>query len=396
MSQPILARVALSHAPLIDRRRLITATRLTVFPLKAGEALDAGELIEALTPVWPEGGPALLLDVLSESLLHELMAAQPARHIGVEVPAAMALDPAHTAVIQALAGRGNTLLLKGRPARELPRELLDCFQHAVVPLAEDRRLRESAEAAAHPARRIGTIQSGVHTLAELDACFARGAVAVLGWPVEDALARGRAQGSPDLQVTVELMRQVEAGASPAVLEATLARDPALALRLLRHLNAPGFGLAVEVSSFRHALLLLGHQRLKRWLALLLATAVDDLNLQPLMLAALRRGLVMEAMLQDAGYEDLAGELFIAGLFSLLDRLLGQPFETLLASVPVPERVRRALVGHEGPLMPYLRLAQAVEGEALDPIREAFAELFSYGGETNVALLSALGRSHRLQ
>ena len=77
----------------------------------------------------------------------------------------------------------------------------------------------------------------------------------------------------------------------------LKRDPTLAFRLMRYLNSPAFGLSVEINSFGHALMLLGYQRLKRWLALLLASASTDVNMKPVMYAAVRRGLLMEELVR---------------------------------------------------------------------------------------------------
>ena len=98
-----------------------------------------------------------------------------------------------------------------------------------------------------------------------------------------------------MQVIVELIHRVDNEEPIDKLEATLKRDPSLAFKLLRYINSPAFGLRVEVSSFRHAIMLLGYQRLKRWLALLLATASKDVNLRPVMFAAVRRGLLMEEL-----------------------------------------------------------------------------------------------------
>ena len=98
------------------------------------------------------------------------------------------------------------------------------------------------------------------------------------------------------------------------------RDPSLAFKLLRYINSPAFGLRVEISSFRHAIMMLGYQRLKRWLALLLATASKDVNLKPVMFAAVRRGLLMEELVASSGDEEMRNEMFICGVFSLLDRM----------------------------------------------------------------------------
>src|SRR5690606_40446300 len=67
------------------------------------------------------------------------------------------------------------------------------------------------------------------------------------------------------------------------------------------------------------------QRLKRWLALLLATASKDPNMRPVMFAAVRRGLLMEEIARSGGSDEMRSELFICGVFSLLDRMFNQPF-----------------------------------------------------------------------
>ena len=100
-------------------------------------------------------------------------------------------------------------------------------------------------------------------------------------------------GAADQPRIVELMNRVDRQESIVRLEAVLKNDPTLAFRLVRYINSAAFGLRVEISSFRHAIMMLGYQKLKRWLALLLASASTDPNVKPVMFAALRRGLFME-------------------------------------------------------------------------------------------------------
>ena len=82
-----------------------------------------------------------------------------------------------------------------------------------------------------------------------------------------------------------------------------------------------FGLRAEVTSFRHGLKMLGHQRLKRWLALLLATGSPNPLARLLNPVAARRGLVLDELARRSGDDWLRSEMFIGGVFSLLDRLL---------------------------------------------------------------------------
>jgi EAL and modified HD-GYP domain-containing signal transduction protein len=396
----ILGQVALGYSPFIDRTRAVTATRLTVFPLHPEATPDVAQLLHAVGGVWPASGGRASLNVLSESLLHDLMNAAPSPNLMVEVPAFMAVDPANIIPLQNLHAAGTVLLIKGRPLREVPREVLPCFTYSIIDLADDRRINETGAAApAGITRNIAHVQAGVRTLAELEGSFSRGAAAVLGWPIDDAINEAQAkskQPQNDLQVIVELIQRVDKEEPIEKLENTLKRDPSLAFRLMRYINSPAFGLRVEISSFRHAIMMLGYQRLKRWLALLLATAGKDSNMKPVMFAAVRRGLLMEELVRSSGDEEMRNEMFICGVFSLLDRMFKQPFSELLKTIPVPERVYQALVNGSGPYQPYFAVVQAIENESLYDFRTAADELMMSVSEINRCILSALTSASQME
>ena len=399
MSGPsILAQVVLGYSPMIDRERTVTATRLTVFPVRPDAQLDAGALLAAVDQVWPEAGGRVSLNVLSETLLTDLLKAQPSANLMLEVPAFMACDPLHSSSIQSLYARGNTLLIKGRPRVDLPRDVLPCFKHSIIDIEDERRI--DAQAPQGVVREITHVQSGVRSLEQLDASFKRGAVAVLGWPIDDVV-RPQAGGTvqSDMTTIVELMRRIDNEESIERLEDTLRLDPTLAFKLLRYINSPAFGLRVEVASFRHALMLLGYTRLKRWLAVVLASASKDRDMKPVMFAALRRGLLMEELARTsvgAADEQMRNEAFICGVFSLLDRMMRQPFSDLLKAVPVPDSVRQVLVDGQGPYQPMLEVVRAVENESLYDVRESAERLLLGVGEINRAVLRALAQAVQIQ
>jgi EAL and modified HD-GYP domain-containing signal transduction protein len=195
--------------------------------------------------------------------------------------------------------------------------------------------------------------------------------------------------APDLKVIVELMNRVDREEPIERLEALLKNDPTLAFRLVRYINSAAFGLRVEISSFRHAIMMLGYQKLKRWLALLLASASTDANMKPVMFAAVRRGLFMEELVRSSGDEQMGSEMFICGVFSLLDCMMGQPFDQLLKSIPVPQDVFDALVHGTGRYRPYIDVVRAVEQESLFDIRDTAELLMLSVAEVNRALLRAL-------
>lgn len=405
---PLLGQITLGYSAVIDRQRAVAATRLTVFPERPDAAPDAAALLQLLAEVWPETGGALslrlqpvagaaakaptagislLINAAGEPLLRGLLDAPAVPRFMVEVPAFMATDPLVAASARALHDAGGTLALKGQARDGLPAELDGCFALQI----------DDAPAAAG-AGTLPRVHSGVRSPAELDAAFSAGCAAGTGWPFGDPPAKtnGKTAVAPELQVILELINRVDREEPVDRLEAVLKNDPTLAFRLLRYINSPGFGLSVEINSFGHALMMLGYQRLKRWLALLLASASKDANMKPVMFAAVRRGLIMEELVRSSGDAELRGELFICGVFSLLDRLLKQPFAELLRSVPVPQKVQQALLGEEGPFLPYLELVQAIEHESVIDIREGADRLMIGMGEVNRALLTALAAAAQLE
>lgn len=428
VAHPSLAHVALGYSPMIDRQRAVVATRVTVVPDHSDHVPDAQDLLAALLEVWPApedpgelkltlrpldpaanraaaaspGKPAgphpVSLNIAGEALLRAVMEATPPPHLMLEVPAFMAADPAHTPALKALRAAGSVLLIKGRPLTPLTPEVLACFSHSIVDTADERR----AGAAPSPGvRQVTTVQAGARSSADIEDAFKRGAVAVLGWPLDDPLPKstGRSNVPADIQVVMELINGVEREEPVQRLEAILKRDPTLAFRLLRYLNSPAFGLAAEINSFGHAIMMLGYARLKRWLALLLASSSKGANAKPLMRAAVRRGLLMEELGRSNGDAEMRGEMFICGVFSLLDRLLQQPLSELVASVPVPERVQQTLLGlpdgSDGPYAPYLALVSAVEQETAFDIRECADRLLLGPAEVNRAVLGALRGARQL-
>ena len=110
-----------------------------------------------------------------------------------------------------------------------------------------------------------------------------------------------------------------------------------------------------------------------------------------MFAAVRRGLLLEELARSVGDDEMRSEMFICGVFSLLDRIFNQPFADLLKSIPCrsggpgADREQRAL--------PALRRARAhaVEGQSLLDIRAAAERLMLGIGEINRAQLRALAR-----
>lgn len=375
----VLGQLALGYAPLVSKSLDIEATRVTAFALRPETSPDAGELLAAIAEAFPV--KAVILNVAHEGLLKGLLAVTLPGNVKIEVPAFLLSDAEVAAQAQA---RGA--LIKGRTdATGFKQLVLDLQELGAGPLPAGKSV----------------LVAGARNADEFKQSFDAGAAGVLGWTVHGefeapAAPAARNDAQADLQVIVELMSRVDQGEDVERLEQTLKRDPSLAFKLLRYMNSAAFGLSVEVSSFRHAIMLLGYARLRRWLALLLATASKDHAMRPVMFGALRRGLIMEELSKSMDDSEVRDEMFICGLFSLLDHMLKQPFEKLLQSIPVPERVRQALVDKTGPYKGYLDLVQAIENESVFDVRASLDSLMLGADEVNHAVLRALHKAAQLE
>ncbi len=185
------------------------------------------------------------------------------------------------------------------------------------------------------------------------------------------------------------MNLVQSDAESAELSTALKQDPMLTFRILRYLNSPAIGLAREISSIDQALMVLGRQRLARWISVLLFSVKDpDFSDWLLVESALSRGRIMELLGVERFPAAESDHLFLTGVFSSLDRLLRMPLAEAVKQLHLPANIRHALLDRSGPYASLLAVAEACE--AFDPTRiEAAAQAAGLEPDTvNHALLTA--------
>lgn len=160
---------------------------------------------------------------------------------------------------------------------------------------------------------------------------------------------------------LELLNKLRSDAETSELTALIKQNLALSYKLLRFINSPGMGLTHKVATLEQALMMLGGQKFYRWLTLLLFTSGESTGLDwALMENALVRARLAELCAQGALSADERDELFVAGMFSLLDVVLSMPMEDVLKQVSLPSGVGEVLLHQAGKYAPYLDLAIACE------------------------------------
>ncbi len=149
----------------------------------------------------------------------------------------------------------------------------------------------------------------------------------------------------------------------ADLQREIALDVGLSVRLLRYINSAFFGLRQPVRSIGQALALMGVEKLKRWAALTMFASVEDKPME-LTITALARARFCE--LAGENRVDASGdELFMVGLFSVIDALLDAPIQEALDGLPLALDIRNALIRHSGPAGQLLKCVIALEKADFD-------------------------------
>jgi EAL and modified HD-GYP domain-containing signal transduction protein len=127
------------------------------------------------------------------------------------------------------------------------------------------------------------------------------------------------------------------------LEDLIRVDVALTYKLLRYVNSALFGRHDEIKSIKHALVVVGTDRIRHWVALatLSILALD----KPGELATLSmvRARFCELLIKLARIE-LRDQAFLMGMFSLLDAFLDCPLDEALRSVSLGPGIAQALLG----------------------------------------------------
>ena len=173
--------------------------------------------------------------------------------------------------------------------------------------------------------------------------------------------------NPSFEGVLNLLNLVSQDADNKTIENGFKRDTTLSYKLLRYINSVGFGLSCEVQSIGHALTILGRNQLYRWLTLLMVTAGNNSTSPALMKTSITRGRLTELLGEPFFDKKDRDNLFVVGVFSLLDVMLKLPMEEVLEKLQLPESIVEALIRREGVFGPFLRLTEACEDADSDQI-----------------------------
>ena len=153
------------------------------------------------------------------------------------------------------------------------------------------------------------------------------------------------------------------------LEELIKSDVSLSYRLLQYMNSAFFNLPNKVTSIKSAIVFLGLTEIRKIVTLLITAKLAESKPGELIRASVVRARLCELAGRESGYQGDLSELFLLGLFSLMDVVLETEMEQIIDQLPLSDQLKLALVKKEGELIKYLETVCCCEKGRWEEIPE---------------------------
>jgi c-di-GMP-related signal transduction protein len=126
-------------------------------------------------------------------------------------------------------------------------------------------------------------------------------------------------------------------------------EVSLTYKLLRYINSAFFSLRREVTSLLQALVLLGEHEVRKVISLIAVTSMAKDKPDELVVLSIIRAKFCESLAHRIGLSRRSQDLFLMGMFSLIDAIMDQPLAAILQNIPLADDAKAALLGEDNRL-----------------------------------------------
>lgn len=144
------------------------------------------------------------------------------------------------------------------------------------------------------------------------------------------------------------------------IENLIKNDVLLSYKLLKNSNSAYYGFKRKITSIGDAIMMIGIRELKKWIFIIALQNIDESNIDELVKMSLLRASFGESLSKNISFEISSFDVFLAGMFSLIDALMNMPLEKILCELPVSKDVKDALLGNENMIYNLLKLIKMYE------------------------------------
>lgn len=179
--------------------------------------------------------------------------------------------------------------------------------------------------------------------------------------------------NPSISTIFKLINLVIYEAEFKEIEKVFKTDGALSFKLLRYMNSYGTGHGQKIETINHALMMLGHKKLQKWISILFTSINKIQGSDAIAKTALLRAKFMENVAEEIAPFD-SDNYFMVGLFSLLDVMLSVKMEVALNSINIPMEIKQAVQNHDGKYWPLLNVTLQMETGNWLEVKKALSDI----------------------
>lgn len=356
----------LARQPIVNRDRELVAYELLfrrgntqAADVTSDEQATATVILNAFTEMGlvEALGPHLgFINVSAEMLMSDAMYLLPKEQIVIELLETIKITPEIIERCRILANDGYTLALD------------DCIemgpeQLALIPyikiikvdlmMIDQKQLIELSRTLSQ--FKVQKLAEKVDSAEQYELCMSLGYDLFQGYFfAKPSLMSGRKATSESDPMIFRILSLISSDAETEEIEESFKHAPTLTVALLRLVNSVAAGVPRHVASVRDALMVLGRQKLKRWVQLMVF-AVGNVNpyssANALLEIAATRGRMMEllAAKRFPKHRTLPDQAFMAGMLSMVDALLDKPLHEILHTAGISADISEALLQGTGDL-----------------------------------------------
>ncbi|KAB0671725.1 EAL domain-containing protein [Oryzomonas sagensis] len=205
----------------------------------------------------------------------------------------------------------------------------------------------------------------IETQEQFQDCLELGFELFQGYFFERPVVLKRKGLEPSKMAMLRLLGYLKSETDFGKIEEVFRDHPELSYNLLKLVNSVHLGLREKIKSLRHAIMLLGLGKLRRWVQLAIFASADSRGVDnPLLEMAAVRGRLLEYLVMERYHLPRGSEqveaAFMLGILSLVDVLFETSVEGVVRELQLNDEISAALINREGKLGGLLALAETLE------------------------------------
>ena len=310
------------------------------------------------------GNARAFINFTRETLLNDYAFALPRESLVVEIVEDVPADPEVIAACARLKQHGYTIALDDYDQRERRDDVGDLLKYVDIVKIDfaacDERQR-AVYALEMRRRNVGLLAEKVETRAERDQALALGYRYLQGYffAKPEILVR---QQAPALKANrLEIIRELHRDEpNMRKVEDLFRHDPDLTYKLLRHLNSAAFAFTSRVQTIWRALTILGERGMRAWTSVVVLAGLGGDHPSEVIVTSVARARFCELVGMELRLGAQTDDLFLMGLFSMIDVLTGMTMEEALSMLPLSEDSRGALMEKRNRFHQILELTRMYE------------------------------------